>query len=64
MKKGILVRLKTKKPISKANALWNVGSIVLITLFSIIIFRENIDKYQIIGLIFAFLSVIKLTIFV
>jgi len=50
--------LKTKKPLSKANALWNVGSIVLITLLSIILFQEKIDKYQAIGLFLAFLSVI------
>jgi small multidrug resistance pump len=50
--------LKTKKPLSKANALWNVGSIVLITLLSVIIFKEKIDIYQAIGLLFAFMSVV------
>jgi small multidrug resistance pump len=50
--------LKTKKPLTKANTLWNIGSIVLITLIGLIIFKEKIDIYQSIGLLLAFISIL------
>jgi len=41
-----------------SNALWNVSTIILITLVSIFYFKEELDIYGKFGIMFAILSVI------
>lgn len=52
--------LKNKTKLSVGNALWNVGTIVSVTLISYFIFGQKLNLYQIIGILFCCIGVFLL----
>jgi len=49
--------LKNKTKLSIGNALWNVGTIISVTFISIFIFKQNINIYQLFGILFCCIGV-------
>ena len=54
----ILYKILIYRDLAVTNALWNVSTIILVSLISIFYFKERIDIYGKIGILFAILSII------
>ena len=54
----ILYKILIHRDLAVTNALWNVSTIILVSLISIFYFKERIDIYGKIGILFAILSII------
>lgn len=54
----ILYKILIHRDLAVTNALWNVSTIILVSLISIFYFKEKIDIYGKIGILFAILSII------
>lgn len=54
----ILYKILVYRDLAVTNALWNVSTIILVSLISIFYFKERIDIYGKIGILFAILSII------
>lgn len=54
----ILYKILVYRDLAVTNALWNVSTIILVSLISIFYFKEKIDIYGKIGILFAILSII------
>lgn len=54
----ILYKILIYRDLAVTNALWNVSTIILVSLISIFYFKEKIDIYGKIGILFAILSII------
>lgn len=52
--------LKNKTKLSVGNALWNVGTIVSVTLISFFIFGQKLNLYQVAGILFCCIGVFLL----
>ena len=52
--------LKYKTKLSIGNALWNVGTLISVTLISVFIFKQPINFYQLIGIVFCCIGVFLL----
>jgi multidrug transporter EmrE-like cation transporter len=53
----ILYNIFKKKPAGITFTLWNIGAIIMTTLMGYIIFKEKLNKHQILGLIIAIISI-------
>lgn len=53
----ILYRLLLKGELSVINSLWNVSSIVIVTIIGITVFKDKITKYKLIGVLFSILAI-------
>lgn len=58
----LLYKILINSDLAKTNAIWNVVSIILVTIISVIYFNEPLTIYTQIGIIFAILSIVFLEI--
>lgn len=56
----LLYKILINSNLAKTNAIWNVVSIILVTLISVLYFKEELTIYTKIGIFFAILSIIFL----
>ena len=56
----LLYKILINSNLAKTNAIWNVISIILVTLISVIYFKEELTIYTKFGIIFAVISIIFL----
>lgn len=54
----LFLRVLKLKSMSKANAIWNILSIILVSIVGYFLFRETIDYIQGIGIILAIISIL------
>jgi len=54
----IFYKILQNKSITGANAVWNIGSIIIVTIVGIVFFKTKLDKYQYLGLLLAIISVL------
>ncbi len=54
----ILYKILIYRDLAVTNALWNVSTIILVTFISVFYFKEKIDIYGKIGILFAILSIL------
>ena len=54
----ILYKLLLKGSLSIINSLWNVSSIILVTMIGLTFFKDKVTKYKIMGILFALSSII------
>ena len=54
----ILYRILVSSKLAITNALWNATTVILVTLVGVFYFKEELNKYECIGIFFAILAVI------
>ena len=54
----ILYKILIYRDLAVTNALWNVSTIILVTFISVFYFKERIDIYGKIGILFAILAIL------
>ena len=54
----ILYRILIHGKLAITNALWNATTVILVTLVGVFYFKEELNKYECIGIFFAILAVI------
>ena len=54
----ILYRILIHGKLAITNALWNATTVILVTLVGVFYFKEELNKYEYIGIFFAILAVI------
>ena len=58
----LLYKILINSDLAKTNAIWNVVSIILVTIISVIYFKEPLTFYTKLGIFFAILSIVFLEI--
>ena len=54
----ILYKILVSGKLAITNALWNATTVIFVTLVSVFYFKEELNKYECIGIFFAILAVI------
>lgn len=54
----LFLRVLKLKSMSKANAIWNILSIILVSIVGYFLFRETIDYIQGLGMVLAIISIL------
>ena len=54
----ILYKILIYRDLAVTNALWNVSTIILVTFISVFYFKEKLDNYGKLGILFAILSIL------
>jgi len=54
----IFYKILQNKSLTGANAVWNIGSIIFVSIIGLLYFNNKLDKYQYFGILLALISLI------